>query len=271
MAQSAGEGKADRTARIVGGKPSPSGRWPAMVALVNKGSTLFNGQFCGGTIIDKRWVLTAAHCVFGRSANSIQVATGLTDLNGPATELINVTRIVQHPQYNNRTLNNDFALLALQTLTGQPIASLYGGSSDLSGLIGTAVGWGATNASGTSFTNDLMEVDMPIVSNTQCESLNQDGTTAQMLCAGDLAGQRDACGGDSGGPLFISLMGRTVQAGVTSFGLGFCANPDAYGVWARVSSGSAFILNHVPSARILTEQLIRQQSAVAAPVSLLLD
>ena len=271
MAQITESENIDRTARIVGGRPSPSNRWPSMVALVNRGATLFNGQFCGGTIIDKRWVLTAAHCVFGRSARSIQVATGLIDLNGSATELISVARVIRHPQYNNRTLNNDFALLNLQSATTQPVTALYGGSSDLTGLIGTAVGWGATNSAGTSFTDELLEVDLPIVSNRQCESVNQDDTTAQMLCAGDLEGERDACGGDSGGPLFVSVMGRTLQAGITSFGLGFCANPDAYGVWARVSTGNAFILNNVPSARFVSEQLIRQQGALVAPAYLLLN
>lgn len=261
----------DRTGRIVGGKLSPEGRWPSMVAIVFRGTNLYFGQFCGGTIIDTRWVLTAAHCVFGRSASSLQVATGLTDLNGSATELINISRIIRHPQYNNTTLNNDFALLYLATPTTQPAASLYGGSSNLAGLTGTTVGWGSTNPSGTIYPSDLMEVDLSIVTNAVCEAANKDDTTTQMICAGDRIRVRDACFGDSGGPLFVTVLGRTLQAGITSFGFGSCANRQTYGVWARVSSGNAFIARHVPRARILTEELIQLQNSITPPLSILLN
>ncbi len=261
----------DQIGRIVGGRPSAEGRWPSTVALVRAGRSLFLGQYCAGTIIHQSWVLTAAHCVDGLTVRDIQVATGVTDLFLLPAELIDIAQIVTHPRASSVTFDFDYALLRLAQPTNQPTTALYGGNSDLAGSLATTVGWGSTDRFGNFFPSDLMEVNLPVVSNTRCRAVNPDETTDRMLCAGNLALRRDACFGDSGGPLFVSVLGRTLQAGITSFGFGSCANLETYGVWARVSAGSNFIRQIVPSARIVDEQLIQTSFIIPPIISTLLD
>jgi len=235
------------TPRIVGGTAAADNAWPSTVPLVSPGSDFFNGQFCAGTIIHEYWVLTASHCVQNTSASQIRILTGVTDLvaDTPA-EIIQVAQIILHPSYDSSTLNFDFALLRLKTRTNAPRSRLYAGGFTLAGVASTAVGWGATNPFGSAFPPNLMQVNLPIVSNTACSSANAQPITANMLCAGRITGGVDACNGDSGGPLFINQSGSFTQVGVTSFGFGLCATSGQYGVWARVSTSIPFILQHVP-------------------------
>jgi len=90
----------------------------------------------------------------------------------------------------------------------------------------------------------LNEVTQPIIDNKKCKSLPKFETnTDEMLCAGDLIGGKDACRGDSGGPLFCKFeSGVYSQVGVVSWGHD-CAKPDMPGVYARVSSFIKWIEN----------------------------
>jgi len=261
------------TSRIVGGTAAAEGAWPSTVALVSPGTNFFIGQFCAGTIVHKDWVLTASHCVENLSASQVRILTGVTDLiTDTPREIIQVAQIIRHPSYNPQTLNFDFALLKLKTSTSMPRSRLYAGNSTLTGVISTAVGWGATNPFGSAFPPNLMQVNLPIVSNAACSSANDQTTTANMLCAGRISGGVDACNGDSGGPLFINLAGSSTQVGVTSFGFGLCATSGKYGVWARVSKGISFVLQHVPG-KISQDGLYfiaENGSAAIAPVNSIL-
>jgi len=261
----------DQIGRIVGGRPSAEGRWPSTVALVLSGRSLFSGQYCAGTIVNQSWILTAAHCVDGVTTGDVEIATGAADLFSIPAERIDVAQIVRHPRSSMISFDYDFALLRLAEPTQQPSTQLYGGTSDLAGLTSIAVGWGSTDRFGSSFPSDLMQVNLPVVSNAQCRSVNPGETTDRMLCAGSLSVRRDSCFGDSGGPLFVSVLGREVQAGITSFGFGSCANLTTYGVYARVSAAEDFINRVVPSARIVDEQSIRVSFILPPIISSLLN
>lgn len=233
----------DLNPSIIGGVEATPGAWPFMVAILSANVTpLFNGQFCGGALISKGWVVSAAHCFVDVAAEDIQVGVNLHNLSTDSGEIINVTQIISHPDYNADTNDNDIALLRLasDSTTGTPI-SVISDSIDIENFNATAIGWGLTvDGDDNSASEVLRQVTMPIVSNSVCNTALSGGITANMVCAGLAQGGKDACQGDSGGPLIVSSGGTNKLVGVTSFGIG-CGQPNSYGVWARTSRYASFI------------------------------
>lgn len=233
--------------QIIGGEEATPGAWPWMVALVSADSPdAFNGQFCGGSLIAPTWVLTAAHCTEGATADQIDVVLGRHALSSNAGERIRVAEIINHPNYNPDTVNNDIALLRLSTASSQTaVAILSSDNANLAapGTDATVTGWGNTSTTGAEFPDALRQVTVPVVSNQTCnapQSYNG-AITDNMLCAGFAEGGKDSCQGDSGGPLVVpNGQGGWAQAGVVSWGFG-CADPNFYGVYARVSNFQGWI------------------------------
>ena len=228
-----------QASRIVGGTAASEGELPWQVS-VQDGS----GHFCGGSLIGDRWVLTAAHCVEGSNPQQpgISVRIGATDLSADQGEVIDVIQAISHPGYDEGQAA-DIALLKLATPfdAESAIVSLATDQqmSD-SGRPGNNVlisGWGATIEGGDTLPNRLQKVQVPIVSNDVCNSADAYGGQIQgsEMCAGLTTGGKDSCQGDSGGPLVMRYAGQWVQAGVVSWGDG-CAQPNKYGVYARVAS-----------------------------------
>lgn len=189
---------------------------------------------CGGTLIGPDIVLGAAHC---------------GNFNG---EIVNIgggtsRRIVQqqnHPNYNDDTRNNDFALYRLASLVGIPntgtsVVVNTAGSIPSAGTDLTTMGFGLTSEDGQD-SNVLLMVEVPFVTNAQClDAYGNEFVPSTMLCAGE--GGKDSCHGDSGGPIVIEKNGNNhVLVGVVSWGEG-CADPDFPGVYARVSSAVGWI------------------------------
>jgi len=227
-----------RAPRVVGGTASAPDAYPWMVAIVESGFSSSGGNFCGGSLIAGRWVLTAAHCVDDVTANGIYVAIGRADLRSDDGETRTVDRIVVHPDYR-RTGIPDIALLRLSSTSSQQPVGLVPANSQLAspGTIATVIGWGALQEDGFGTTR-LREAEVPIVTHASCDR-SYGGTvdSAQEICAGLPNGGSDACQGDSGGPLFVesNQRGQFLQAGVVSWGQG-CAQPNFPGVYARVST-----------------------------------
>ncbi|MBX2837000.1 MAG: serine protease [Gammaproteobacteria bacterium] len=256
------DGVVDDTVRIIGGSKAPAGKWPSMVALVNaSGTSLFNRQFCGGTKVAERWVLTAAHCMFDfngtlRSADSMNVVGDIIDLaDASATEVV-VSNIYVHPQYNNSAQNpiNDIALLELGSDIDIDSVALYTQpQATLVNINAAIVGWGAVDLTNgqASYPTMLQEAVVPVVSQATCnapESYNGFIEEGQ-VCAGFKNGGIDSCSGDSGGPLFVSVDGVTHQAGITSFGNG-CAEPNFYGVYSEVAHFTDWLAQYLPEGSI---------------------
>lgn len=233
--------------RIIGGVEAADGVWPWMAALVERGYDPFDGQFCGGALIHPNWVLTAAHCLGG----DIDVVLGTNDLTASATtyERIQVSRQIPHPSYNSSTSDNDIALLELaQASTQTPIAWNTNSTYNAAGTTSTVIGWGSTSYPYYSYPEMLMQVNVPIISNTTCNASYPGKITSNMLCAGYAAGGKDSCFGDSGGPLMVSVgSGSYVQVGVVSWGEG-CALEGYYGVYTRVSNYAVWISSYVSAA-----------------------
>jgi len=228
--------------RIIGGKSAEAGSFPYTVSIQNDDS----GHYCGGSLISRDVVLSAAHC--GEVPFDTAVV-GRHDLFDNEGEEIKVALTVTHPEFNDDTnLNNDVMLIFLEKPANERVEIVQLNSDELSPEIGspvTVVGWGRTEESvAWSFSNLLMAVEVNVVSNTECEQsegiyygayANYVGQiTDGMLCAkGD---RKDNCKGDSGGPLVwqSSDGAAAVQFGIVSGGIG-CAQPDFPGVYTRVS------------------------------------
>ncbi|RGP69575.1 trypsin [Fusarium sporotrichioides] len=222
---------------IVGGTSASSGEFPFIVSITNNG-----GPWCGGTLINANTVLTASHCVQGRSASAFAIRAGsLSRTSGGVTSRVSSIRM--HPSFSGSTLDSDVALLKLSTSIPASGSISYGrlatsGSDPATGAQLTVAGWGATSEGSGSSPTNLLKVTVPVISRATCRS--QYGTssiTNNMFCAGYTQGGRDACQGDSGGPIVDS---SNTVVGVVSWGEG-CARPNYAGVYARVGSLRSWI------------------------------
>lgn len=226
---------------IVGGSTTTTASYPFMMQITDASGY----QFCGGTLVSAKKVVTAAHCMVGETTGSVRVVGGRTYLNGTNGTVSKVSKIWINPGYTDATNGDDVAVLTLSTSMSYTPAS-YVSASDTSvyaaGTTARVLGWGTTSESGSS-SNQLRTATVPIVSDSSCRSsYGSDFVASDMVCAGYSSGGVDTCQGDSGGPLLIG----GVLAGITSWGQG-CAEAGYPGVYTRLTTFSDLVTAQVNS------------------------
>jgi secreted trypsin-like serine protease len=263
------------TEMIVGGTAAPEGKYPWQVRLYSSADDTVG--FCGGSIIDEKWILTAAHCLLDTDA----VVVGYGSNDRTKTTKIESEKIIVHPGYIAGE-KADVALVKLKKPIPDAKAIAYADAAQDQALLPdganvVVTGWGAIwdfqafqnavdvmagrrTVSERKLLSDeelqaplkLHEVDIQVIDPTECKAVYKSlqvpafaiGDTE--ICATGLAGGKDSCFGDSGGPLVVAADNARgyAQVGIVSWGPQ-CGNPLYPGVYTRVSSFSNWIKDNM--------------------------
>jgi len=209
--------------RIVGGEEAQPNQWPWIVALF-----IDDAWFCGGSLINENYVLTAAHCVDG--ALYFDVLAGAHNVRETSEEhRVEITSFngFTHPQWDDYDLTNDLALIELPEPIEwneyiKPSCLPAAGDVAKEGDMVSVIGWGKPSDDAGSISPTLRMVhDLPVISNPDCDDVY--GIVGDGVVCVDTTGGRGSCNGDSGGPLIKPESSRAngdkwTQHGIVSFG-----------------------------------------------------
>jgi len=240
--------------RIIGGEDA-SESYPWMVSIQT------SGHFCGGVLIDKDWVLTAAHCLDDKSADSLTLYIGLENLLYPTSgDIRKADWFLIHPDYNNDLYYSDLAIIKLNRSTSKTPIPILNRSDALQLQQNEQMrilGWGVTETGSTS--RHLKEVEVSYQSDNICNNTYPINSIknywSRSLCAGEVSGGKDSCQGDSGGPMIVKAQGEWALTGLVSWGSG-CAEAGLYGVYSEVSSMTQWIEERLSGVTLMGEEKI---------------
>ncbi|HEX2689546.1 MAG TPA: trypsin-like serine protease [Kofleriaceae bacterium] len=237
-------GPAPQPVSILGGTATTVEQYPTVVGLV------IGNNLCTGTLISPTWVLTAAHCVdpkvLGLASQdevtrSVQVHFHTVDINQDAGTVVDASATFKHPGFDQAHLGmHDIGLIQLATSVTDIVPSpinLDAATAPVGTRV-TLVGYGKTMSSAQG---GGIEFELKNRTSVSCPSLGI-GDDANLLCFSQ-ADSKGTCSGDSGGPSFASIYGKTVVVAVTSFGDQQCSQ---FGANTRVDVEQAFLAMYIP-------------------------
>ena len=245
---------------IVHGQPMQPGEFDYLVAIASRNvwlnDSLYQAQFCGGTLVAPTLVVTAAHCFVDDGSVTppadLVVASLPNDrLDDPQAQVVRVAQVLPHPSYNERTYNNDIAVLVLSTpLTGvetiTPPTAAEAATLTAPGEPMRTAGWGTLEYGSNNFPYLARVGEIGAFPEATCadgEPFNYLGESffglppgelnwTTMLCGQGVSAQGivDSCQGDSGGPLVGALGSTERLVGIVSWGYDGCASryPGSY-------------------------------------------
>jgi len=237
-------GVREEPSKITGGLSTDISSFPWQIYLEA-------GNFvCGGSIIAGDWIITAAHCTEDDSgnlipANEMFVTVGATNPAAGQGKKYPVSEVIRNENYNSTTLLNDVALLKLSETINFPNATPIrlvsrndsaAGATD-PGVLTWITGYGLTQVRPPVSPTSLQKVQLPIVTNLQASVVWPDIPVTDIM-AGFLNGGKDACSGDSGGPMIVPVGPQFKLAGIVSWGSSNC---NTYGAYTRVSIFESWI------------------------------
>jgi len=267
---------------VVGGSPSQEGSWPWQVRLFDDFDP--NTGFCGGSLVARQWVLTAAHCVVVGGEVVDKVVVGYGSVYQHKLKMVGGEKIIVHPNYQTEN-NTDLALIKLsEPVDGGQVIQIAEPSDEAKLLQPgdklTVTGWGALwdfagfeealysrsghqevntrallSANALNSPEQLHEVDVELIAFDDCkeayEAFGEAIDTAfaiapTEICVGSPSGGKDSCYGDSGGPLVAKTDDDRgyVQVGVVSWG-SQCGNPVLPGIYNRLSQFHDWVSNEM--------------------------
>lgn len=242
--------------RVVGGDIADPNAWPWQVSIFGGTDRKY---FCGGSIINEKWILTAGHCIGGReSPDDILIRAGQPrrDTYSPYLQEFHPAELYLHKEYNPHTVDNDIALIRLQETIRfndhvRPICLPKTNKRLPVGTRCTVIGWGKQGDSAVDYERQIRQVNLEVTDWKKCKYAIEHAEiqvpyqlTDHMFCAGGGLGH-DSCSGDSGGPFLCNLdksKDTWFVAGIVSWGVA-CAYPNVPGVYTNVPGYLDWIRN----------------------------
>uniref|UniRef100_A0ABI7WL39 Peptidase S1 domain-containing protein n=1 Tax=Felis catus TaxID=9685 RepID=A0ABI7WL39_FELCA len=268
-------GKPQRLNRIVGGEDSTDAEWPWVVSIRKNGT-----HHCAGSLLTSRWVVTAAHCFKGNlnKPSQFSVLLGAWQLEnpGPRSQQVGIAWVQSHPVYSWKEGSRaDIALVRLEHTIhfSERILPICLPDSSVRLPPNTRcwiAGWGSIrDGVPLPHPQTLQKLEVPIIDSEVCSRLywrgaGQGAITEDMLCAGYLEGRRDACLGDSGGPLMCQVEGTWLLAGIISWGEG-CAERNRPGVYISLAAHRSWVMRIVQGVQLRGHSQGRGPAGEGAP------